>query len=36
MTKSVDVIPNKLRLETVKDSPYWRNEGMLVQAVELA
>lgn len=24
MTKSIDVIPNKLRLETVKDSPYWR------------
>jgi integrase len=24
MSKSVDVIPNKLRLETVKDSPYWR------------
>jgi integrase len=24
MTKSVEIIPNKLRLETVKDSPYWR------------
>jgi len=24
MTKSVEIIPNKLRLEIVKDSPYWR------------